>query len=172
MNWKKAAHSTSARHQIERLKESLEELYIRSDPKNVGDPEIASDLGNYLCVRVSGYIEQASGVIFRDYCHKNAGGAVQHFAVSWLDRMPNMSADPLIKLVSRFSKELASELEEFLGEEERRGRLNALVGVRNDVAHGRQQGLSRERAWSYFELAEEVIEWLLNKFDSMNAPTK
>ncbi|MFI9384203.1 HEPN domain-containing protein [Kutzneria sp. NPDC052558] len=168
MNKRLAAHSTSARWKIGKLRDDLDGLYVRADPRSITDPEVASDLGRYLCVRVSGYLEQASGVILRDYCEKNSWGLVQSFAHSWLDKMPNLSADALIKFVKRFSSQHAGELEVFLSTEERGTTLNALVGIRNDVAHGKQQGISREQAWRYLEVVEQIVNWLLDQFDSMN----
>ncbi|MFD7213131.1 HEPN domain-containing protein [Streptomyces cyaneofuscatus] len=164
MTRKRATHSQSAHMQIKRLKTSIEELYVRSDPRGIEDLEVASDLGRYLCVRVSGFLEQATQVILRDYCSRNSWGEVQAFAHSWLDRMPNLSADALIKLVKRFNNSWASELEEMLSKEERRASLNALIGIRNDVAHGKQQGMSRNQAWEYYELADEIVDWLLGRF--------
>ena len=102
----------------------------------IADPEIAGDLARYLCVRVSGYLEQATAVILRDHCTKNAWGTVQRFAISWLDRTPNRTSDALVKLVRSFSEEGADELLEFLAIEERGPSLNSLIGVRNDIAHG------------------------------------
>ncbi|WP_245871278.1 HEPN domain-containing protein [Asanoa hainanensis] len=154
-------HSTGARSEVDRLKKELEELYIRADPRSVDDPELAADLGQYLCLRVSGYLEQAVAVILRDYCSKNSWGFAQQFAHSWIDRMPNLNADALTKMVRRFNGVWAERLDGFLAEEERRTSLNSLVGIRNGVAHGKQQGLSRKRAWEYFEVVEAIVEWLL-----------
>jgi hypothetical protein len=168
---KRAAHSISAQREVERLRRDLEGLYLRADPRIVDDPELASDLGQYLCLRVAGFLEQATAVILRDFCSKNSWGPVQEFAHSWLDRMPNLSADALTKLIKRFNSSWAAEFEEFLKFEERKSSLNALVGIRNGVAHGRQQGLSRERAWEYFDVAERVVEWLLDKFEATSTST-
>lgn len=169
MTRKRASHSLAARVQVERLKKSVEDLYIRADPRNIDDPEIASDLGRYLCVRVSGFLEQATQVILRDYCSRNSWGEIQTFAHSWLDRMPNLSSDALVKLIKRFNESWATELEEMLSKEERKASLNALIGIRNDVAHGKQQGMSRQQAWEYFELAETLVDWLLERFGDVSA---
>lgn len=169
MNKPKARHSIEARWQVKRLKSELDELYIRADPRTVPDPEVAGDLARYLCVRVSGYLEQTTAIILRSHCAKNSWGDVQQFAMSWLDRTPNLGSDALIKLVRRFNKHAADDLEEFLSVEERGPGLNALIGLRNDIAHGKQQGLSREQAWDYFELVELVVEWLLERFDPLTA---
>jgi hypothetical protein len=161
----KARHSAEARSQVKRLKSELDELYIRADPRDFADPEVAGDLARYLCVRVSGFLEQATVVILRSHCEKNSWGTVYQFAASWLDRAPNLSSVALIKLVKRFGNQAATELEQFLAEEERGSSLNSLIGLRNDIAHGKQQGMSREQAWDYFKVVEDVIEWLLDKFD-------
>lgn len=165
MTRQKHSHSTGARWQLKRLKDDLDELYVRADPRGFDDPEIAADLGRYLCVRVSGFLEQATSIILREYCEKNSWGDVQQFSLSWLDRMPNLSHDILVKMVSRFNKNISRDLEEFLLKEERKSRINALIGIRNDVAHGKQQGMSRQQAWEYYEVADLVIEWLLDRFD-------
>lgn len=161
----KAKHSAETRWQVKLLKSQLEELYLRADPRQIEDPEIAGDMARYLCVRVSGYLEQATATILRGHCAKNSWGTVHQFAVSWLDRTPNLNSDALVKLVRRFGSDSADQLQDFLSIEERASSLNALIGLRNDVAHGKQQGMSREQAWSYFELTEAIVEWLLDKFD-------
>ena len=168
MTKRRARHSNEARSQINRLKDQLDELYIRADPRSISDPEIAGDLARYLCVRVSGYLEQATAIVLRSYCEKNSWGDVQRFAMSWLDRAPNLSSEALLSLVGKFNKSASGELREFLAVEERGSSLNALIGIRNDIAHGRNQGLSRTQAWQYFEVAELVIEWLLYKFDPIS----
>jgi hypothetical protein len=161
----KAKHSIEARSQIKRLRSQLEDLYIRADPRSMSDQEIAGDLASYLCIRVSGYLEQATTVILRAHCTKNSWGTVHQFAMSWLDRAPNLSSEALVKLVWRFNPQAAQELTEFLAIEERSSSLNALIGLRNNIAHGRQQGMSREQAWDYFALVELIVEWLLDYFD-------
>jgi hypothetical protein len=88
--------------------------------------------------------------------------------MSWLDRTPNLSSDALLYLVGRFNRSAADDLGEFLAIEERGSSLNALIGIRNDVAHGRNQGLSRMQAWQYLEVVELVIEWFLDKFDPIS----
>lgn len=166
------AHSVGARWQVARLKAQLEELYVRSDPRDFADPEIAGDMARYLCVRVSGFLEQATAIILREHCAKNSWGTVHQFAVSFLDRTPNLSQSALLKLISRFNIQAAQKLEEFLSIEERGSSLNSLIGLRNDIAHGRQQGMSREQAWEYFGVVELIVEWLLTNFDPIIAQGK
>lgn len=133
MNKRRAKHSHEVRSQIGRLKSQLDELYLRADPRSISNPEVAGDLARYLCVRVSGYLEQSTGVILRGYCEKNSWGDAQQFAMSWLDRTPNLSSQTLLQLVGRFNKTSADELSQFLTIDERGSSLNALIGIRNDI---------------------------------------
>ncbi|CAI7974122.1 HEPN_RiboL-PSP domain-containing protein [Frankia sp. Hr75.2] len=165
MTKRKAQHSTGARPKVQRIKESLDELYLRADPRNISDPELAGDLSRYLCVRVSGFLEQAVVLILREYCSRNSWGSVQAFAHSWLDKAPNMNSQALVKLVRRFDPSWADDLIDFLADDERYSSLNALVGIRNDIAHGRDQSLSRENVWNYLRVTEEIIEWLLVRLE-------
>jgi hypothetical protein len=152
------------------LKTQLEELYVRSDPRDFAEPEISADMARYLCIRVSGFLEQATAIILREHCAKNSWGKVHQFATSWLDRIPNLSQPGLLKLIYRFSSQTGKDLEEFLSAEERGSSLNSLIGLRNDIAHGRNQGMSREQAWQYFSVVEAIVEWLLVNFDPVAVP--
>lgn len=158
-----AAHSEQASRRIGLLRKQLDELYVRADPRSIDDPELASDLARYLCVRVAGFFEQATGLILRDHCEKGSWGATQSFALSWLERMPNLRPDAFATLIGKFDSALAHEAKELLGTEERWGTLNALIGIRNDIAHGKNQGISREQAWSYYEVVTFMVDWLDSK---------
>lgn len=159
----KAAHSQHTSRRIGLLRKQLDELYIRADPRSIDDPELASDLARYLCVRVAGFFEQATGLILRDHCEKGSWGATQTFALSWLERIPNLRPDAFATLIGKFDSALAQEAKELLSAEERGGTLNALIGIRNDIAHGKNQGISREQAWSYYEVVTFMVDWLESK---------
>lgn len=166
MSGKRPAHSTSAAQELAKLKAQIEALYVRADPRSVDDPELASDLARYLCLRVAGYLEQAMSVCIRDRCLKGSWGIAQSFAMSWTDRMPNMSADAYVKVVGRFGPALASGANDVLAEDERRATLNSLIGIRNDIAHGKNQGISREQAWEYFKVVEVLADWFAGQISS------
>jgi RiboL-PSP-HEPN len=156
----KAWHSTGAKRRIGLLRKQLDELYVRADPRTVDDPELASDLARYLCVRVAGFFEQATAILLRDHCEKGSWGTAQSFALSWLEKMPNLRPEAFTGLLGRFDTALAAAAKSLLEEEERSSTLNALIGIRNDIAHGKNQGLSREQAWSYYEVVTTIIDWL------------
>jgi hypothetical protein len=156
----------SARTAIERLERDIEALLERA---SAADPveELAGDLCRYSCVRICGYLEQSLVQCARSLCDANSWGSVQEFALSWLEKAPNPRADALVGLVRRFSGAWGEELEAFLAENEYGTRINALVGIRNDIAHGKNQGVSIMRAREYFDMTRHIVAFLLARFEPL-----
>ena len=96
-----------------------------------------------------------------------SSGEALRFGLSWIERPPNPRADEIIKLVSRFDSKWAQELEILLSEDERRTRVNSLLGIRNDIAHGKSQGVSKRQALEYYDLVVEIIDWVLDRFEPL-----
>jgi hypothetical protein len=159
-------YKSTARTEINRLKKSLTDLYDRCNQLD-SSSEISGDMNRYLCVRVSGFLEQSLLAAARSLCEKRSSGEALRFSLSWLERAPNPRADEIIKLVSRFDSKWAQELEILLSEDERRTRVNSLLGIRNDIAHGKNQGVSKRQALEYYNLVVEIIDWVLDRFEPL-----
>jgi hypothetical protein len=159
-----ATYSPVAWREIERLRKDLEGLFERGNRLDEAD-ELSGDMGRYLCVRVSGYLEQALVQCGRSVCENGAWGSAQQFALSFTRKPPNPRSDEIIRFVQRFSERWADELTTMLRDDERAQRINALLGLRNDIAHGKSQGVSRKRAYEYFVVVDEVVEFLLERFE-------
>jgi hypothetical protein len=96
---------------------------------------------------------------------EEARNATLAFSLSWLDKPGNPRAKNLLRLTGRFSSRWRGELDDLLKADERGVRVNSLVGIRNDIAHGKNQGVSRAQAFEYYELVDEVIDFFLERFD-------
>ena len=153
----------SARYDMGRLTEELDRLFDRADELDRGS-EIAGDINRYLCVRVSGLLEQ-SILMLADRIFLVGQHIGQQFGLSWLERAPNPSKVEIVKFVGRFSSCWADELTALLKDDERGTRLNSLIGIRNDVAHGKNQGVSLMQARGYYELVREVIDWVADRLE-------
>ncbi len=122
-------------------------------------------MNRYLCVRVSGFLEQTLLSLGRSACEQMSGGIGLDFALSWLERAPNPSSREIVRFVGRFSHRWATELEKILSTDQRSDRLNALVGIRNDIAHGKNQGVSAVQAFGYYELVVELVDWIADRLE-------
>ncbi len=68
-------------------------------------------------------------------------------------------------MLGRFSRAWEEDLRQYLADEDRYARLNALVGIRNDIAHGKNQGVSTSQALSYYELANDIVRWFSDRLE-------
>lgn len=154
-------------YQVERLRVALEEL--GATVESTRDSDILSWLTRMLVVRSSGFIEQTSREVFFGYIDDRAGGLVRAFGQSWLDRSRNPSPDNLLGMIGRFDHALKVEFEELLEDDDQRLRreLAFLVDRRNHIAHGLSEGINRDKALALKEVALEVSEWLVLKFNPL-----
>ena len=77
----------------------------------------------------------------------------------------NPNADALLNYVGRFRASWRSELEGFLNDEERLQSVNSLVGVRNQIAHGKNQGIDIRTVREYRAVVDSIVNRLLDHFD-------
>jgi len=154
--------------QLHRLRAALEELGDVVE-KNAKNPDILPWLTRMLVVRSSGYVEQTCKEVFWGYLDDRSSGLVKSFGHSWLDKSRNPSPDSLLAMIGRFDLNLKNDFDEFLELDDQRIRreLAYLVDRRNHIAHGLNEGINREKALSLKEVALEVSDWLILKFNPM-----
>lgn len=157
-------YQPSARTAVARLEKDIRALLERAARIDSAE-ELSGDVCRYTCVRICGYLEQSLVQCARSLCEANSWGTVQEFALSWLEKAPNPRVEAITGLVRRFSGKWAEELDVFLTENEYATRINALVGIRNDIAHGKNQGVSLSGANEYFALSSHVVQFLLDRFE-------
>ena len=158
-----APYNPVGRTEVRRLRQSLDDLFARCNQTR--DPEILGDLSKYACVRTCGFLERSILSLARSKCEHGAWGEGQAFALSWLERAPNPRAAEVLRLVRRFSPAWELELKSLLDIDERAQALNALVGIRNDIAHGRNQGISLRQVREYKEVCVLIVDWLQDKLE-------
>jgi hypothetical protein len=154
-------------YQVERFRVALEEL--GTTVEQARDPDILQWLTRMLVVRSSGYIEQTSREVFWGYIEERAGGLVRAFGHSWLDKSRNPSPDNLVGMIGRFDHALKIQFEELLelNDQRLRRELAFLVDRRNHIAHGLSEGINRDKALALKDVALEVSEWLVLKFNPL-----
>lgn len=154
-------------NQVERLRRALEDL--AEAVFLTREAEILQWLTRMLVVRSSGYIEQTSREVFCGYIGERSGGFVRTFGQSWLDRSRNPSPDNLVGMIGRFDHALQVEFEYLLDSDDQRLRreLAFLVDRRNHIAHGLNEGVNRDKALALKDVALEVSDWLILKFNPL-----
>jgi hypothetical protein len=146
--------------------EDLADLLTQHPPLQ---PEVITWMSRMLVVRSSGYVEQIAKEVCWHHVEHRSGGIVRAFAQSWLDRSRNPSPDNLLDLVGRFDRSMQEEFLELLEHDDQRIRreLAFLVDRRNRIAHGLNEGVSREKALTLKEIAIEVGDWFVLRFNPL-----
>jgi len=157
-----AAYKPIARTEIQRDRRDLDELIQRAE--SATDLDVRADLAKYSCMRVTGFLEQALTTLGVDLVRRLSSGVPQSFALSHLDKSFNPTTEPVLKYVGRFDPAWRQELEGLLAADERGQQLNALVGTRNQIAHGRNQGIDIQRVKEHRRTVDAIVDHLLEKF--------
>ena len=123
------------------------------------DPQLQSDLSQYLCVRVSGFIEQAIRDVYHEYAQRSDRRVASLVSSLIRQQLQSPNAENLVQLAGRLDKTWEDELREFLGEE-RRSAINGIVEKRHLIAHGEYTGISIHRLTDWYDAAKEVVAFV------------
>jgi hypothetical protein len=154
-----------ARREVAGLKQQLDALYTDYlAALGVVPINFQGELHKYMCVRLSGYLEQLFFVAVVGYVKSTANGQTASFALSRWKNAPNLSPGALEQLIERFGKDRLDDLALFLDDANRRGNLGTLLKIRNDTAHGGSYGGSLPSVTSYKSLVDDIHAWVNRTF--------
>lgn len=124
-------------------------------------------LTRFLVVRATGYLEQVFFDCVREHVRARSRGTVQSFAMSFLTRSQNPSADNLSNMFGRIDPSLQRELKNRLDEDGGacRESLRLLVNTRHQIAHGLNESIRRETALELTEMAIDLAGWIMRRLD-------
>ena len=142
-----------------REKSLIDNLFVQLDSYN-GDLYYEALLVYYLCIRVSGFLENSVRIIFSEYATSNCQGQVQEFVRNKLKRFPNPTWTEIVKLTGDFNKVWADNLKSVVTKEYRDS-VESLSNNRNNIAHGQVSNITIRELKKYYTDIVFVIEKLL-----------
>jgi hypothetical protein len=123
------------------------------------DEECRAHWAKYICVLVSGFLEQSIKVIVTDYVEKRSSKEVGHFVSEHLKQFSNAKMKKLLSVLEQFDPELSKRFEA-----ETMGKLadavNSVVVNRHQIAHGGQGGVSPARMREWYNAIVLVVDKL------------
>ena len=111
--------------------------------------EAVARLSEYLCIRVSGFVETSVRGILLDYVATHSSGQVLDYVDEELARWYNFKESRICELVGCFSERWGAELHTRLVDP-MKSSLDAIVEIRNNLAHGQQFGVSLATAKDHY----------------------
>lgn len=135
---------------------------FKKSPLLQNDFELISHWSRYLCILVSGLIEETVRIIYIDYARKNGHINVANFVSSELKDFQNAKYGKILDLVKKFSPEWGSNLENALFlKPEVKDAIDSVVSNRHLISHGKDTGISLSTIQSYYNEIKRFIEILL-----------
>ena len=134
----------------------------RNEARDLSD-ENQARLAQLMTVWASGYLEATCRDVLRTYAEQRAEPSVARFVSLNLDRFSSPKMGNIIDLVRSFDKNRADELEKFADDGVKES-VNSIVGLRNNIAHGRPTDVSVGRIVQYFEDAKKLAGKLKDLF--------
>jgi hypothetical protein len=123
------------------------------------DEELRSSLARYACVLTSGYLEEAVRIIVGGWCSNKSHAHVHAYVVRQLDWFSNPKLGKILEVLSHFTFSWHEGLEAVLTDEEKDA-VNSVVTNRNQIAHGRNVGVSPVPMKRYFASCKSVVRKL------------
>ncbi len=141
--------------EITRQRQRLDDLFEKA--KSLPDAEFQSHWSRYLCVLVSGFLENSIRLTYAEYARNRADSSVSNFVESRLRQFQNPKMGTILELAGGFSQEWRQNLELSTV-----GRLaesvNSIVGNRHKIAHGESVGITLVTLGQYYRDALVVID--------------
>ena len=144
--------------EVLRYRQRLDYLFSKAADLN-DEPEIQSHWARYLCILVSGYVETSLRHLLVSYSQTKSHPRVTSFVSSRFRRPRNFSMEEILTLVGSFDPDWRKELEAGLGDEVKDA-ISGLLTNRNNIAHGRDVGISMSTIKSYYRNASKLLDKL------------
>jgi len=122
-----------------------------------GDPELLSDFARYLCVLLSGYLEQAIIELTLEHVRRRSNASVQKYVEARLRGFTNANSRRILNLLASFDSDWRIDMEAYLVDE-LKDAVDSVVNNRNAIAHGRYSGLTISRVSDYHRRVDRVID--------------
>jgi len=127
------------------------------------DDYTQSHIANYVCVLLSGLIENAIRDIISAHVETKSTPRIANYVKSHLDRFRNPDPESVTRLLLSFDAALVDRLEGHWSGEIKDA-VGSIVGNRHLIAHGRSTTLTLARVGEWFKSAKNLIAFLEAEF--------
>lgn len=111
----------------------------------ITDPADQAHWAKYLCVLVSGYIEESLRTLLEQYALTRAAPVIQNYVSRSIGDITNCSINKMRSILARFSHEWEVDfqvrLETHRNADQLKNAVDSVVANRHEIVHGRQVGL-------------------------------
>ena len=145
-------------------RQRLENLF--SKISEVSDFAAQSEWSKYLCILVSGFIEESLRTLLEEYTKKHSAPNIQNFVEKQLKTIINCNTNRIIEVLKKFSNDWAQEFEHQIKEKSSiddskiKNSIDSVIANRNSIAHGKNVGITYSRISVYYADVKKAVKTL------------
>ncbi|WCL51471.1 HEPN domain-containing protein [Leptospira sp. GIMC2001] len=121
------------------------------------DEEILSHWSRYICILVSGYIEESIKNIVYEYVENKSSPILSNYINNSISKVTNLNCEKIEKILNGFNKVWAEDFKEKV-KEEKKTAIDSIVATRNQIAHGKNVSITFPRVKTYYEDVKKSIK--------------
>lgn len=142
-------------------KESLNSLFKRlRDEADTADLDIQKVFSNHVVLKTGGFLENSIKAIFKEYCTRNGNSNLASFVEYHVGRMNSLNDEKLEILFRQFGlSDVWNEIVSGAPRDEIDA-LSSVKGIRDNIAHGRDNGTGLSRTIDYFNSVQSFVDRL------------
>lgn len=131
------------------------------------NPADQSEWSKYLCVLVSGYIEESLRVLLEEYAYNNSSSNIQNFVAKEIKNITNCSVGKIENILSKFDSTWKDNFTDQIASKSKRSdeiknSINSVVTNRHQIAHGKNISLNYSSVSNYYKNVKVAVEILEN----------
>ncbi|MBO1069911.1 MAG: hypothetical protein HEQ13_11290 [Dolichospermum sp. DEX189] len=121
--------------------------------------EIKSEWSKYLCILVSGFIEESLRVLLEKYCENKASANIQKFVGKKIDNITNCKTEKIKRILLEFSSDWENEFTNKINDQIKTA-IDNVVQNRHKIAHGKSIPMSYHNILNYYNNVKKAVEIL------------
>jgi hypothetical protein len=121
------------------------------------DIDLQAHWAKYLCVLVSGFLENSINTIHIEYVKDKATPQIRSFVEKKLEKFQNPRMEKVFQLMTSFDEEWGKQLKSRTGGEIKDA-VNSIVDLRNSIAHGKSVGITYITINNYYRSSKRLLD--------------
>lgn len=140
--------------------------HLFSKISKVSNSADQSEWSKYLCILVSGFIEESLRTLLEEYTKKHSAPNIQNFVEKQLKKITNCNTNRIIEVLKKFSNDWAQEFEHQIKEKSSidgrkiKTSIDSVIANRNSIAHGKNVGITYPRIYDYYNDVKKAVKIL------------
>jgi len=136
-------------------KQRIDSLFDRISTLPI-DEEFYAHWSRYLCVLISGFIENAMRILLTEYSKSKSHPNVSNYVSKQIKRITNLNIEKILQLLGSFDSEWRNVVEQNITDAQKDA-IDSIIANRHNIVHGRSVGITIHRVKNYYLCTLAVI---------------